>query len=43
MRTPDPNGRTGGFGWPLVTRLAHAPAITRRASGGKTVSVCLAQ
>jgi hypothetical protein len=38
MRTPDLNGSTGGFGWPMVTRLAHATAVTRRASGGKTVS-----
>lgn len=33
----------GGFGWPMVTRFAHATAVTRRASGGKTVSVCLAR
>jgi anti-sigma regulatory factor (Ser/Thr protein kinase) len=38
MRTPDLNGGTGGFGWPIVTGLAHATAVTRRASGGKTVS-----
>ncbi|KOG76940.1 ATP-binding protein, partial [Streptomyces rimosus subsp. rimosus] len=40
-RTPDLNGRTGGFGWPLVTRLAHTTAITPRPSGGKTVSALL--
>ncbi|MEU9313797.1 ATP-binding protein [Streptomyces sp. NPDC048256] len=43
MRTPDLNGGTGGFGWPMVNRLAHATAVTRRASGGKTVSACLAR
>ncbi|AYN43517.1 ATP-binding protein [Streptomyces dangxiongensis] len=43
MRTPDLNGGTGGFGWPMVTRLAHATAVTRRAAGGKTVSACLAR
>lgn len=43
MRTPDMNGGTGGFGWPMVTRLAHATAVTRRASGGMTANVCLAR
>ncbi|MEU1105735.1 ATP-binding protein [Streptomyces tibetensis] len=43
MRTPDLNGGTGGFGWPKVTRLAHATAVTRQASGGKTVSALLAR
>lgn len=42
MRTPDLNGGTGGFGWPMVNRLAHTTTVTRRASGGKTVSACLA-
>ncbi|WP_030980870.1 ATP-binding protein [Streptomyces sp. NRRL S-1824] len=42
MRTADLNGGTGGFGWPMVNRLARATAVTRRASGGKTVSACLA-
>ncbi|MGY5036797.1 ATP-binding protein [Streptomyces sp. 900116325] len=42
MRTPDLNGGTGGFGWPMVNRLARATAVTRRASGGKTVSAHLA-
>jgi hypothetical protein len=41
MRTPDLNGSTGGFGWPMVNRLAHATAVTRRPSGGKTVSALL--
>ncbi|MFF6877472.1 ATP-binding protein [Streptomyces sp. NPDC012474] len=43
MRTPDVNGGTGGFGWPMVTRLAHATAVTHGASGGKTVSAFLAR
>ena len=42
MRTPDLNGGTGGFGWPMVNRLARATAVTRRRSGGKTVSALLA-
>lgn len=40
MRTPDLNGGTGGFGRPLVNRLARTTAVTRRAAGGKTVSAC---
>jgi hypothetical protein len=42
-RTPDLNGGTGGFGWPMVTGLAHATAVTRRVSGGKTVSAFFAR
>ncbi|WP_406387180.1 ATP-binding protein [Streptomyces sp. NBC_00211] len=41
MRTPDLHGGTGGFGWPMVNRLARATAVTRRACGGKTVSALL--
>ncbi|PWK72032.1 histidine kinase-like protein [Streptomyces sp. CG 926] len=41
MRTPDLYGGTGGFGWPMVNRLARATTVTRRASGGKTVSALL--
>ncbi|MFF3275977.1 ATP-binding protein [Streptomyces chrestomyceticus] len=41
MRTPDLNGGTGGFGWPLVTRLARTTAVTPGPSGGKTVSALL--
>ncbi|MET9668068.1 ATP-binding protein [Streptomyces sp. NPDC006475] len=43
MRTPDLNGGTGGFGWAMVNHLALATAVTRRPSGGKTVSVLLAR
>ncbi|MFD3699609.1 ATP-binding protein [Streptomyces sp. NPDC058646] len=41
MRTPDLNSGTGGFGWPLVNRLARATAVTRQATGEKTVSALL--
>ncbi|MEU3317361.1 ATP-binding protein [Streptomyces sp. NPDC006662] len=41
MRTPDLNGGTGGFGWPMVNRLARATSVTRRPSGGKTVRAVL--
>ncbi|MFE9890706.1 ATP-binding protein [Streptomyces scopuliridis] len=41
MRTPDLNGGTGGFGWPMVNRLARATAVTRRPDGSKTVSALL--
>ncbi|MFF5301619.1 ATP-binding protein [Streptomyces sp. NPDC013161] len=43
MRTPDLNGGTGGFGWPMVNRLARATTVTSRATGGKTVSALLAR
>ncbi|MFH0173589.1 ATP-binding protein [Streptomyces cacaoi] len=31
--------RVGGYGWPLVVRLARDIAIEKRAGGGKTISV----
>ncbi|MGW3355370.1 hypothetical protein ACWDFL_08115 [Streptomyces bungoensis] len=43
VRTPDLNGGTGGLGRSMVTGLAHATAVTSRASGGKSVSACLAR
>ncbi len=43
MRTPDLNGGTGGFGWPMVNRLATTTAVIRHAAGGKTVSALLAR
>lgn len=43
MSTTDLNGGAGGFGWPMVNRRARATAVTRRASGGKTVSARLAR
>ncbi|GHJ97758.1 ATP-binding protein [Streptomyces sp. NE5-10] len=41
MRTPDLNGGTGGFGWPMVNHLARATAVTHHDAGGKTVSALL--
>ncbi|MFJ2399327.1 ATP-binding protein [Streptomyces sp. NPDC087843] len=41
MRTPDLNGGTGGFGWPMVNHLTHATAVTCQAAGGKTVSALI--
>jgi hypothetical protein len=41
MRTPHLDGRTGGFGWPMVNRLATTTAVTRHAAGGKTVNALL--
>ena len=43
MRTPDLNGGTGGFGWPMVNRLAQATTVTSHAAGGKTVSALVAR
>ncbi|ROR00447.1 hypothetical protein EDE04_7021 [Streptomyces sp. 2132.2] len=34
---PHLNGGTGGFGWPMVNRLARTTSVTRPPSGGKTV------
>lgn len=36
-RTPDLSGRAGGFGWPLVRRLARAVNVSA-GPGGKTIS-----
>ncbi|MFH9697415.1 ATP-binding protein [Streptomyces globisporus] len=41
MRTPDLSGRTGGFGWPMVNRLARTTSVTPGPSGGKTVRALL--
>lgn len=41
MRTPDLNGGTGGFGWPVVNRLAHTTHVTHPPTGGKTISAHL--
>jgi anti-sigma regulatory factor (Ser/Thr protein kinase) len=43
MRTPDLNDGTGGFGWPMVNRLARTTAVTHQAAGGKNVSALLAR
>lgn len=41
IRTPDLNGNTGGFGWPMVKRLAHTTTVTHQPAGGKTVTALL--
>ncbi|MED7952418.1 ATP-binding protein [Kitasatospora sp. NPDC058201] len=43
MRTPDLAAGTGGFGWPMVNRLAHTTTVTPRQTGGKTVTALLAR
>ncbi len=43
MRTPDLHGGTGGFGWPMVNRLAHSTTVISWPSGGKTVSALLSR
>lgn len=43
VRTPDLTGSGGGFGWPMVNRLARTTAVTRRAAGGKTVTAFLSR
>ncbi|WP_405508528.1 ATP-binding protein [Streptomyces cyaneofuscatus] len=43
MRTPDVTGSDGGFGWPMVNRLARTTAVTRRGAGGKTVTAFLSR
>ncbi|XMN08209.1 ATP-binding protein [Streptomyces griseobrunneus] len=43
MRTPDLTGSGGGFGWPMVNRLARTTAVTHRAAGGKTVTALLSR
>ncbi|MBO8187474.1 ATP-binding protein [Streptomyces spirodelae] len=37
QRTPDLNGGTGGFGWPMVLRLAEHVTVTADLGGGKTI------
>ncbi|WP_411103917.1 ATP-binding protein [Streptomyces sp. cmx-4-9] len=41
LRTPDLRHGTGGFGWPMVNRLATATAVSPRPCGGKTVRAFL--
>ncbi|MEV8545076.1 ATP-binding protein [Streptomyces sp. NPDC051572] len=43
MRTPDLDDGTGGFGRPMVNRLARTTAVTGQADGGKTASALLAR
>ncbi|MFJ5292405.1 ATP-binding protein [Streptomyces sp. NPDC088348] len=42
-RTPDLTGSTGGFGWPMVQRLARTVAVRNEAGGGKVVCATLAR
>jgi hypothetical protein len=42
-RTPDLTGRTGGFGWPMVQRLAEKVTVRPRPGGGKTIRAVLAR
>ncbi|MEU5717168.1 ATP-binding protein [Streptomyces sp. NPDC020403] len=41
MRTPDLTGSGGGFGRPVINRLARTIAVTPWAAGGKTVTAFL--
>ncbi|MFF4368203.1 ATP-binding protein [Streptomyces sp. NPDC001594] len=36
-RTPDPGGRAGGWGWPLVHHLATGVEVRPTTTGGKTI------
>ncbi|WP_323183801.1 ATP-binding protein [Streptomyces sp. NBC_01306] len=40
-RTPDLAGRNGGFGWPMVQRLARTVAVRNEVGGGKAVCATL--
>ncbi|MFE2430607.1 ATP-binding protein [Streptomyces sp. NPDC059373] len=40
-RTPDLTGRTGGFGWPMVQRLARCVYVHPQPYGGKVVRAVL--
>ncbi|MFI5756438.1 ATP-binding protein [Streptomyces sp. NPDC051569] len=42
-RTPDLTGRTGGFGWPMIQRLAQRVTVRARPGGGKTIRAVLAR
>ncbi|MFF1374751.1 ATP-binding protein [Streptomyces sp. NPDC058308] len=42
QRTPDLEGGTGGFGWPMVQQLARAVGVTL-GPGGKTIRAELAR
>ncbi|MER5871469.1 ATP-binding protein [Streptomyces sp. NPDC002044] len=41
-RSPDLSGRTGGFGWPLIQRLAHSVTVVQPRFGpGKAIIAAL--
>ncbi|MFF1924107.1 ATP-binding protein [Streptomyces sp. NPDC058221] len=42
-RVPDMSGRTGGFGWPMVLRLASSVTVHRNGSRGKTILATMAR
>ncbi|GAA3012182.1 histidine kinase-like protein [Streptomyces sp. KhCrAH-43] len=43
QRTPDLRGGTGGFGWPLITRLAKKAEIHDHSSRGKIILIAMAR
>ncbi|MGW2472973.1 ATP-binding protein [Streptomyces sp. NPDC001665] len=43
QRKPDLRGGTGGFGWPLVLKLAEKADIRDHGPGGKVVLVSMAR
>lgn len=43
QRTPDLSGGTGGFGWPLILKLADKADIRDHAPRGKVVLVSMAR
>ncbi|MFJ8806417.1 ATP-binding protein [Streptomyces sp. NPDC102490] len=42
-RTPDLDGGTGGFGWPMVRRLTNRITVTTDPGQGKTIRARLAR
>lgn len=42
-RVPDLTGQSGGFGWPMVLRLASSVTVHRHGSQGKTILATLAR
>ncbi|MFJ8162430.1 hypothetical protein ACIRBY_16055 [Streptomyces sp. NPDC096136] len=38
-RAPDPQGRAGGWGWPLIHHPAPRVEVRPTAAGGKTIHV----
>ncbi|NEC63493.1 ATP-binding protein [Streptomyces sp. SID9727] len=43
QRTPDLRGGTGGFGWPLVLKLAKKADIRPHAPSGKVIVISMAR
>ncbi|MFD0023728.1 ATP-binding protein [Streptomyces sp. NPDC058382] len=42
-RVPDMTGQAGGFGWPMVLRLASSVSVHRHGSRGKTILATMAR